>query len=99
MAETDHELRDLLRKAGEAITTFRMIADGDRVLVGLSGGKDSAALLYVLRHLHGQAIDLVEQQALVALSPDLEGSVDDPPLEQALVVRPIPAVAVPAQLL
>lgn len=51
----DRLLRDLLRKAGEAITTYSMIADGDRVLVGLSGGKDSAALLYVLRHLQSRA--------------------------------------------
>lgn len=55
MTEMDRMLRDLLRRAGEAITTYRMIADGDRVLVGLSGGKDSAALLYVLRHLQSRA--------------------------------------------
>jgi len=55
MNEADRLLRDLLRKTGEAITTYRMIADGDRVLVGLSGGKDSAALLYVLRHLQSRA--------------------------------------------
>ena len=55
MTESDRLLRDLLRKAGEAITAYTMIADGDRVLVGLSGGKDSAALLYVLRHLQSRA--------------------------------------------
>lgn len=38
----------LLRKAGEAIHRFKMIRDGDRVAVALSGGKDSATLLEAL---------------------------------------------------
>src|ERR1035437_9993417 len=36
--------KTLLRKVGEAIHRYRMIRDGDRVAVALSGGKDSVAM-------------------------------------------------------
>ncbi len=45
----------LVRKVGEAIGRFRMIRDGDRVAVALSGGKDSLSLLEALVLLRKKA--------------------------------------------
>ncbi len=41
----------LRRQAGEAVTDFNMIEEGDKVMVCLSGGKDSYTMLDVLLHL------------------------------------------------
>ncbi len=41
--------RALKRLMGQAIHTHQMIRDGDHVLVGVSGGKDSMSLLWLLR--------------------------------------------------
>ncbi len=43
--------KTLFRKTGKAIAGFGMIRAWDRIAVGVSGGKDSLALLDVLRLL------------------------------------------------
>ena len=45
----------LARKVTRAIATFDLIEEGDRVMVGLSGGKDSWALMQVFDALRRRA--------------------------------------------
>ena len=44
-----------MRKVGEAVARFKMIREGDRVAVALSGGKDSLTLLEALLRLAKRA--------------------------------------------
>src|SRR5436190_343786 len=45
----------IAKKTTKAILDYRMIEDGDRVMVGLSGGKDSWALIQTLTVLQQRA--------------------------------------------
>jgi hypothetical protein len=43
------------KSVGAAVRDFAMIKDGDRVLIGISGGKDSLTLFHILRNLQRKA--------------------------------------------
>jgi tRNA 2-thiocytidine biosynthesis protein TtcA len=59
---------NLTRLVGKAIGDFKLIEEGDRVLVALSGGKDSWSLLYALKHLQRKA-PINYEVAAVTINP------------------------------
>ncbi len=80
--------KSLLRLVGKAIGDFSMIRDGDRVLLGVSGGKDSLALLHILLHLQRRAPVRFELGA-VTVDPMVEGF-DPSPLKQVMADLGVP---------
>ena len=45
------KLQRLLSLTRQAVDAYGMIDDGDRIAIGVSGGKDSLALLYAMENL------------------------------------------------
>lgn len=68
----DRLLKNITRLVGRAIGDFDLIQDGDRVLVALSGGKDSWSLLYALAALQRKAPVTYELSA-VTVHPGPKG--------------------------
>ncbi len=64
--------KTLMRPIGQAVSEFNMIEEGDRILLGLSGGKDSLTLLHALRHLQRHA-PIRFSIAAITIDPEIEG--------------------------
>ncbi len=47
--------KKLLRVFGKTNADYRLIRDGDKILVGFSGGKDSLSLIHLLKHMQQHA--------------------------------------------
>ncbi len=68
------------RAVGKALHHYQMIADGDRILVGVSGGADSLSLMWLLQ----------ERQARIPIEYDLFAVFIDPGFEDS-VAEPLQA--------
>jgi tRNA(Ile)-lysidine synthase TilS/MesJ len=72
----------LIRRVGRAINDYSMIKAGDRILLGLSGGKDSLSLLHILAHLQRYApVDF--ELGVITVDPQISGF-DPSPLKDYL---------------
>lgn len=70
-------MQKLLSKMRQAINDFNLIEDGDKIAVGLSGGKDSLTLLHLL-HNYQKFSDEKFELIAITLNP---GKVDNSPLK------------------
>jgi tRNA 2-thiocytidine biosynthesis protein TtcA len=68
-----HEYKALNRAIGRAIHDYDMIRDGDRILVGLSGGCDSLTLLWMLAERRTR-VRVGYQLAAVYIDPGFGGA-------------------------
>ena len=64
--------KSLLRKVGRAIADYDLIREGDRILLGVSGGKDSLSLLQILAHLRTYA-PVKFELGILTVDPEVEG--------------------------
>jgi len=69
--------KSLLRQVGRAIADYDMIRDGDRILLGVSGGKDSLSLLAILGHLRTYA-PVSFELCVVTVDPQVPGFDPEP---------------------
>lgn len=100
MADPETIARYLLKNINRAVRDFDLIADGDRIAVGVSGGKDSRTLLDMLHrgvnipgsygivavHIDGSAA------GLPSMRPDLE-----PWFQQLKIAYDFPPLEVPPE--
>lgn len=80
-------LEGLMRKA---IQEYKMIESGDRICVGVSGGKDSVALTVGLAHLR-RYLNIPFEVVAVSLDPQFGGKATDyAPLEELFAKLEVP---------
>ncbi len=68
-----HPYSTMKRLVGKAIHRYRMISDGEKIAVGLSGGKDSLALMWILTERLSR-IPISYELFPIHVDPGFEGS-------------------------
>lgn len=82
------ELQRLLSQTRKAIDEFSMIEEGDKIAVGISGGKDSLTLLYAL---HGLQRFYPKQYTIEAVTVNTgAGGMDFSPVKQLCAKLEVP---------
>ncbi len=77
MPKYSYAYKVLKRKVGKALHRYDMISDGDRILVGLSGGKDSFTLMWMLIE-RLERIPINYELFAVYIDPGFEESFSEP---------------------
>jgi tRNA 2-thiocytidine biosynthesis protein TtcA len=88
MDELDRLTRDLGRDLGRCVVDFSMLRQGDRVMVCLSGGKDSYTLLTLLERLRRRA--KVKFELLAVHLDQGQPGYDGAPLSRYLIEHDLP---------
>ncbi len=77
MPKYSYAYKVLKRNIGKALHRYDMISDGDRILVGLSGGKDSFTLMWMLNE-RLERIPINYELFAVYIDPGFEESFSEP---------------------
>ncbi len=90
------KLQRLLSLTRQTLDKYNLIEDGDRIAVGVSGGKDSLALLYALHHLQRFYPSKYE---LCAITVDLGlGNMDLEPVRELCREFGVPYTVIPTEI-
>ena len=77
MLESNTAYKALNRALGKALHQYDMISDGDRIVVGLSGGKDSLTLMHMLSERRAR-VPVRYELFGVHIDPGFEGGFSEP---------------------
>jgi len=90
-----NNIRRILSHGRKAVEDYGMIAEGDRIAVGLSGGKDSIALLCMLYNMR---LFYPKRYELCAVTVDMGFGIDFEPLIKFCAELEIEYKIIPTQL-
>jgi len=75
--ELNKTYKALNKAVGQALHRYNMISDGDRIVVGVSGGKDSMTLMHMLSERQAR-IPVRYELFAVHIDPGFEGGFSEP---------------------